>query len=82
MENRISKRCIEIFQRSINDYHKFDRVDAAMQNPYDNGSLDYCFKSICITGTVMATSPKEENRKTRSLRGASICLSFVIKNRI
>ena len=41
MENKISKKCIEIFQRSINDYHKFDRVDAAIQNPYENSSLDY-----------------------------------------
>jgi hypothetical protein len=41
MENKITKKCIEIFQRSINDYHKFDRVDAAIQNPYENGSLDY-----------------------------------------
>ena len=41
MDNKITKRCIEIFQRSINDYHKFDRVDAAIQSPYENGSLDY-----------------------------------------
>ena len=41
MENKISQNCINIFQKSINDYHKNDRVDAAMQNPYENGSLDY-----------------------------------------
>jgi hypothetical protein len=41
MENKISQRCISIFQKAINDYHKYDRVDAAMQNPYENGSLDY-----------------------------------------
>jgi hypothetical protein len=41
MENKISQKCISIFQKAINDYHKYDRVDAAMQNPYENGSLDY-----------------------------------------
>src|SRR5215204_2515259 len=37
----ISKKYIEIFQKSINDYHKFDRVDAVIHNPYESGSLDY-----------------------------------------
>jgi hypothetical protein len=41
MENKISKQCSEIFQKSINDYHKFDRVDAVIRNPYENVSLDY-----------------------------------------
>ena len=36
-----SKKCIEVFQRSIEDYHRYDRVDAAIQNPYESGSLDY-----------------------------------------
>jgi hypothetical protein len=36
-----SKNCIEVFQRSINDYHRYDRVDAPMQNPYQDGSLEY-----------------------------------------
>jgi len=41
MENSISKNCIAIFQQSIKDYHKYDRADAVMQNPYESGSLDY-----------------------------------------
>jgi len=36
-----SKHCIEIFKKSIEDYHRYDRVDAAIQNPYKTGSLDY-----------------------------------------
>ena len=43
MDNKISQKCISIFQKSISDYHKYDRVDAAMQNPFVNGSLDYLF---------------------------------------
>lgn len=36
-----SKKCVEVFQKSINDYHRYDRVDAAIQNPYESGSIDY-----------------------------------------
>jgi len=36
-----SKKCIKVFQKSIDDYHRYDRVDAAIQNPYESGSLDY-----------------------------------------
>ena len=36
-----SKQYIGVFQKSIEDYHKYDRVDAPMQNPYENGSLNY-----------------------------------------
>ena len=36
-----SKQYILVFQKSIEDYHKYDRVDAPMQNPYENGSLNY-----------------------------------------
>ena len=36
-----SKKCIEVFQKSIEDYHRYDRVDAAIQNPYESGSLNY-----------------------------------------
>ena len=36
-----SKTCIEVFKKSIDDYHRYDRVDAAIQNPYETGSLNY-----------------------------------------
>jgi len=36
-----SKKCIKVFQKSIDDYHRYDRVDAAIQNPYESVSLDY-----------------------------------------
>ena len=37
----ISNKCIQIFQQSINDYHRYDTVSAAIQNPFESGSLDY-----------------------------------------
>lgn len=36
-----SKDCIEIFQKSINDYHRYDRVDAPIQNPFESGTVHY-----------------------------------------
>lgn len=37
----ISQKCIEIFQGSIIDYHRYDTVNVAIQNPYENNSLEY-----------------------------------------
>ena len=37
----ISNKCIQIFQQSINDYHRYDTVSAVIQNPFESGSLDY-----------------------------------------
>ncbi len=31
----------KIFVRVIDDYHRFDNVDAPIDNPYENGSIDY-----------------------------------------
>ena len=39
--NMDSKQCIEVFKKSIDDYHRYDRVDAAIQNPFETGSLNY-----------------------------------------
>jgi hypothetical protein len=36
-----SKRCIEIFQQSIEDYHKHDSIDTVIHNPYENGSIEF-----------------------------------------
>jgi hypothetical protein len=36
-----SQKCNHIFQQSIEDYHKFDNVDATIQNPYPADSLEY-----------------------------------------
>jgi len=33
-------KTISIFKQSINDYHQFDNVDTALQNPYTTGSLE------------------------------------------
>ena len=35
-----SQLCNIIFQRAVEDYHLKDDVDAPMQNPYNEGSLE------------------------------------------
>src|SRR5215213_7529949 len=37
----ISNKCIAVFQQSIADYHRYDAVNVAIQNPYENNSLEY-----------------------------------------
>lgn len=34
-------KCIQIFQQSINDYHKQDSVDTVINNPYPKDDLDH-----------------------------------------
>jgi hypothetical protein len=34
-------RCYEIFEKSIEDYHLRDNVDATVSNPYTEGSFEY-----------------------------------------
>ena len=36
-----SSTCIKIFQQSIEDYHKIDSIDAVIQNPYPNSSIEH-----------------------------------------
>jgi len=38
---KYSDKFNEIFDRSVNDYHKWDNVDAEMINPFDLGTLEY-----------------------------------------
>lgn len=40
MDN-ISKKCNEIFQKSIEDYHLTDDVDASMNNPFNKESFEH-----------------------------------------
>lgn len=35
-----TKQCIEIFNRSINDYHLKNDVDTPIQNPYNEGTIE------------------------------------------
>lgn len=37
----LSTKFNTIFDQSVNDYHKLDNVDAAMNNPYPQGSFEY-----------------------------------------
>lgn len=37
----VSQQCIKVFQQSISDYHKTDRVDAVINNPFQNGSFEH-----------------------------------------
>jgi hypothetical protein len=39
----ISKICNEIFLQSVKDYHIINDVDAGMNNPFEQGSLEYLF---------------------------------------
>lgn len=41
MERPQAQACIRIFEQSIEDYHQHDDVNAPMQNPYPEGSLEY-----------------------------------------
>ena len=41
MMEQFSEICCDIFKQAINDYHKVDDIDAAMQNPYKEGSILY-----------------------------------------
>jgi hypothetical protein len=36
-----SQKCNQIFQQSIEDYHKYDNVDTPVQNPYPADSLEH-----------------------------------------
>ena len=36
-----TENAMRIFDRSVEDYHRFDDVDHAEENPYAEGSLDY-----------------------------------------
>jgi len=38
---KYSDKFNEIFDRSVNDYHKWDNVDAEMINPFNQGTLEY-----------------------------------------
>lgn len=40
---KISSTCIEVFQRSVSDYHQHNDVDTPAQNPYEKGQLEYLF---------------------------------------
>ena len=31
----------QIFSQAIADYHRFDKVDMPIDNPYKNGSIEY-----------------------------------------
>ena len=37
----VSQQCIKAFQQSISDYHKTDKVDAVINNPFQNGSFEH-----------------------------------------
>lgn len=36
-----TKNAIAIFDRSVEEYHRFDDVDRVIENPYERGSLDF-----------------------------------------
>lgn len=40
-DNKISNTALEIFQQSIDDYHKYDDINQQIQNPYPETSLSH-----------------------------------------
>jgi hypothetical protein len=41
MEKSFSKLCVEIFKKSIDDYHIVNDVDAEIKNPYSHPDIEY-----------------------------------------
>ncbi len=48
----ISDKCISIFQQSIKDYHVKDNIDAAIENPFDAGTIDHLLYAKAWIDTV------------------------------
>ena len=40
-DNKISNSALEIFQQSVDDYHKHDDINQPIQNPYPDASLSH-----------------------------------------
>ena len=40
-DNKLSNSALEIFQQSVDDYHKYDDINHAINNPYQETSLSY-----------------------------------------
>ncbi len=40
-DNKISNTALEIFQQSVDDYHKYDDINQPIQNPYPDTSLSH-----------------------------------------
>ena len=40
-DNKISNTALEIFQQSVDDYHKYDDINQQIQNPYPDTSLSH-----------------------------------------
>lgn len=47
-----STLCSEVFNRSIEDYHRIDNVDQDMNNPYPDGSIEGLLYHKCWIDTV------------------------------
>lgn len=39
----LTKKAYQIFEQSIEDYHKFDSVDQPISNPYDKSDIEHLF---------------------------------------
>ena len=49
---KISSICIDTFQKSVNDYHVHNDVNAAVKNPFDKDSLEFLFYEKNYVDTV------------------------------
>ena len=41
IEIKISKKAIEIFEKSVNDYHVYDDITRNPNNPFENKSFEH-----------------------------------------
>ncbi len=47
----ISKLCNEVFERAINDYHLYNDIDKAYENPFEEGTFDNVLYIKCWIDT-------------------------------
>ena len=51
IHSMISKKCNEIFEQVVNDYHQHNEIDHAYTNPFETGTLEHLFYQKCWIDT-------------------------------
>ena len=60
-----AKKCIEIFNRAIDDYHVSDHIDAKIINPFQQESFEAILYQKCWIDTVQWLSLIHISEPTR-----------------
>ena len=61
-EIKISKKAIEIFEKSVNDYHVYDDITRNPNNPFDNKIVVQGYDCSKISKSYL---PKKKKAKTK-----------------